>query len=184
MDELIAELELLATDCKLEIAKGTLISLIDSNYENSTADFKSSVECEQTSDLFTPEKCRRHVDLCKEVYKLGKERKDPRYSLFYILNNGWIAAHFGILMVWKGPKKQMAEEFKRDCISFCKAMETFSKLFGKQLITPEEWRERHQNYDKYLDDFGVKLTRSGIKPQDYVRIFHTENKNIIFFPTF
>ena len=104
MDELIAELELLATDCKLEIAKGTLISLIDSNYENSTADFKSAVECEQTSDLFTPEKCRRHVDLCKEIYFLGKGRKYQKISLRSILHKGYIAANFGILMVWKGPK--------------------------------------------------------------------------------
>ena len=157
MDKLIAELELLSSDCSA---------------------------AKENPDLFTPEKCRRHVDLCKELYKLGKERKDQTISLYTILNMGYGTAHLGILMVWKGPKKQMAEEFKKDCISFCKAMETFSKLFGKQLITPEEWRERHQNYDKYLDDFGVKLTRSGIKPQDYVRIFHTENKNIIFFPTF
>ena len=117
-------------------------SLIDSNYENLT---------------FTPEKCRRQVDLSKEIYKLGKERKDQKISLCSILNNGYIAAHFGILMVWKGPKKQMADEFKKDCVSFCKAMETFSKLFGKQLITPEEWRKRHEDYDKYLEGFGAKL---------------------------
>ena len=94
MDELIAEMELLAADCTtaMPALKFSLISSAGSNYETST------------TDLFTPEKCRRHVDLCKEVYKLGKERKAPRYSLFSILNNGWIAAHFGILMVWKGHK--------------------------------------------------------------------------------
>jgi hypothetical protein len=58
------------------------------------------------------------------------------------------------------PKKQMAVEFKNDSIMFCKAMEIFSKfeLIAKEVVTPEEWRERHQNYDKYLEDFGVKLT--------------------------
>ena len=111
MDELIAELEPLVTDCKMEVAKGTFHSLLESDYENLTA------------DLFTPEKCRRHVDLCKEIYKLGKERKDPKGSLIFILNKGYIAAHFGILMVWKGPKKQMAEGFKKDCINFCKLFE-------------------------------------------------------------
>ena len=132
----------------MEVAKGTLHSLIESDYENLTA------------DLFTPEKCRRHVDLCKEIYKLGKERKDPKYSLFTLLNNGWIAAHFGILMVWRGPKKQMAEGFKKDCINFCKLFEKVGNgiLFGKQLVKPEEWRERHQDYDKFLEDFGVKLS--------------------------
>ena len=160
MDELIAELELLATDCKLEIAKGTLISLIDSNYENSTADFKSAVECEQTSDLFTPEKCRRHVDLCKEIYFLGKGRKYQKISLRSILHKGYIAANFGILMVWKGPKKQMAEGFKKDCIYFCKLFEKVGNgiLLGKHLIKPEQWRERHQDYDKFLEGFGVKLS--------------------------
>ena len=145
MDELIAELELLATDCKMEVAKGTLHSLIESDYENLTA------------DLFTPEKCRRQVDLCKEIYKLGKERKDPKISLCSILNSGYVAAHLGILMVWNGPKKQMAEGFKNDCISFCKVFEKVGNGLGKQLLTPEQWRERHQDYDKYLEDFGVKL---------------------------
>ena len=57
-------------------------------------------------------------------------------------------------------KKQMAVEFKNDSIMFCKANEIFSKmeLVAKAVVTPEEWRERHQNYDKYLEDFGVKLT--------------------------
>ena len=145
MDELIAELEPLVTDCKMEVAKGTFHTLLESDYENLTA------------DLFTPEKCRRHVDLCKEIYKLGKERKDQKQSLCFILNKGYIAAHFGILMVWKGPKKQMAEGFKKDCITFCKAFEKVGNGLGKQLLTPEQWRERHQDYDKYLEDFGVKL---------------------------
>ena len=111
MDELIAELEPLVTDCKMEVAKGTFHSLLESDYENLTA------------DLFTPEKCRRHVDLCKEIYKLGKYRKDQKISLCSILNKGYIAANFGILIVWKGPKKEMAEEFKKDCINFCKLFE-------------------------------------------------------------
>ena len=58
------------------------------------------------------------------------------------------------------PKKQMAVEFKNDSIMFCKANEYFSKLelVAKAVVPPEEWRERHQNYDQYLEDFGVKLT--------------------------
>ena len=71
---------------------------------------------------------------------------------------GYLAAHFGILMVWKGPKKQMAEGFKKDCISFCKATESFGKLLGKQLVKPEDWRKKHQDYDEYLKAFGVKLS--------------------------
>ena len=147
MDELIAELELLASVAPkvVNFQSWKHLFSVDPKYEN---------------DLFTPEKCRRHVDLCKEIYKLGKERKDPKYSLFTILNNGWIAAHFGILMVWRGPKKQMAEGFKKDCINFCKVFEKVGNgiLLGKQLVKPEEWRERHQDYDKFLEDFGVKLS--------------------------
>ena len=80
--------------------------------------------------------------------------------MFTILNNGWIAAHFGILMVWRGPKKQMAEGFKKDCINFCKLFEKVGNgiLLGKQLVKPEEWRERHHDYDKFLEGFGVKLS--------------------------
>ena len=70
-----------------------------------------------------------------------------------------MAAHYGILMVWKGPNKQMAHQFKNDSIMFCKAIEIFSKmeLVSKEVVGPEEWRERHQDYDDYLKDFGVKL---------------------------
>ena len=153
MDELIAELELLASNCTaaMPALQFSILMSADIDYEKSAA------------GLFTPEKCRRHVDLCKEIYKFGKERKDPTISLFTILNNGYIAAHLGILMVWKGPKKEMAEGFKKDCISFCKANESFSKWYklftpiGKHLVTAEEWRERRQDYDKYLEDFVVKL---------------------------
>ena len=109
MDKLIAELEPLVYD----IMKGKLFIpyIVDSDYEKSFPDF------------ITPEKCRRHVDLCKEIYKLGKYRKDQKISLCSILNKGYIAANFGILIVWKGPKKEMAEEFKKDCINFCKLFE-------------------------------------------------------------
>ena len=90
MDKLIAELEPLVYD----IMKGKLFIpyIVDSNYEKSFPDF------------ITPEKCRRHVELCKKLYKLGKERKDSKISLSTIVNLGHIAAHFGILMTWKGPK--------------------------------------------------------------------------------
>ena len=75
-----------------------------------------------------------------------------------VLDLGYLAAELGILMVWKGPKKQMAEGFKNDCISFCKAIESFGKLLGKQLVKPEKWRKLHQDYDKHLEIFGVKLS--------------------------
>jgi len=148
MDLLVGELELLAID--LGTAQEGLFSLwpfpADANF------------VKLTTDDFTPEKCRRQVDLCKELYKLGKERKDQTISLYCILMMGYIAAHFGILMVWKGPKKQMAEGFKKDCISFCKAIESFGKLLGKQLVKPEDWRKKHQDYDDHLKKFGVKLS--------------------------
>ena len=148
MDKLVGELELLAID--MATAQEGLFSLwpfpADANFEK------------LTTDDFTPEKCRRQVDLCKELYKLGKERKDQTITLYCILNMGYLAAHFGILMVWKGPKKQMAEGFKNDCISFCKAIETFGKLLGKQLVKPKKWRKLHQDYDKHLEIFGVKLS--------------------------
>ena len=146
VDKLIAELEPLVYDNMK--GKLCLPYIINSNYE------------EPFPDFITPEKCRKHVELCKKLYKLGKERKDSKISLSTIVHLGYIAAHFGILMVWKGPKKQMAVEFKNDSIMFCKAIEIFCKfeLVAKEVVTPEEWRERHQNYDKYLDDFGVKLT--------------------------
>ena len=148
IDNLLGELEILGND--FGSIKEALFSLFpfsaDSNYE------------ELTTDCYTPEKGRRLVDLCKELYKLGKERKDQTTTLYTMLNLGYMAAEMGILMVWKGPKKQMAEGFKNDCISFCKAIETFGKLLGKQLVKPEKWRKLHQDYDKHLEIFGVKLS--------------------------
>ena len=74
IDKLIAELELLVYD----INKGKLCLpyIQNSNYE------------EPFPDVITPEKCRRHVELCKELYKLGKERKDSKISLFTIVHLG------------------------------------------------------------------------------------------------
>ena len=74
IDKLISELEPLVYD----IMKGKLYIpfIMNSNYE------------EPFPEFITPEKCRRHVELCKKLYKLGKERKDSKISLSTIVHIG------------------------------------------------------------------------------------------------
>merc|ERR1712008_103154 len=42
---------------------------------------------------YPPEKCRKHIECYKKLYKLGKEEKTHRSCLYHILLQGYQVAH-------------------------------------------------------------------------------------------
>merc|ERR1711874_281239 len=97
---------------------------------------------------YPPEKCRRQIDCYKKLYKFGKEKKVHRYCLYHILRSGFQIASLEYQICQALKKHEFAEEFKKESISFAKAAEGFSKLLGEELVEPELWKKRHQNYEE------------------------------------
>merc|ERR1712142_332620 len=64
---------------------------------------------------YPPDKCRRHTEYYKQLYKFGKERKAHRCDMYLILDKGFHAASSGyqICLIYKMFKEM--EEFKEDC---------------------------------------------------------------------
>lgn len=102
--------------------------------------------------LYPPEKCRRHIECFKKLYNLGKEEKTHRRCLYYILNRGYIVANWEYQICFSNRqvpnRHQFLEEFKKECVSFAKAAEGFGKLLGEELVKPEVWKKRYQNFEK------------------------------------
>jgi len=98
--------------------------------------------------------CRRGIDCCKQLYKLGKDKKAQPLYLYEILDMGFQAAHGGHMLCISKPnskeKLELMTEFAKECVNFAKAAERFGKILGKEVVKPEEWRKRHQNIDQYF----------------------------------
>ena len=48
--------------------------------------------------------------------------------------------------------KQLIEEFKNECVNFAKSAKCYDKLLGNEIVKPEIWRERHENFEKYFSE--------------------------------
>ena len=48
--------------------------------------------------------------------------------------------------------KELIEEFKERMCEFCNRSKSlgYAKLLGDEIVKPEIWRERHENFDKYF----------------------------------
>jgi len=108
---------------------------------------------------YPPEKCKRHIECYKKLYKLGKEKKANRYCLYTFLKEGFKISQLGYMICRENNKHQFLEEFKNECVSFAKAAEGFGKLLGKEVVKPEDWKKRHQNFEKDLFEEIQKLKR-------------------------
>merc|ERR1712168_619236 len=87
---------------------------------------------------YTPDKCRRHIECYKQLYKLGKERKAHLGDMFLILSKGFTIVTAGYqICLYKHMFKEMAE-FKKEGISFAKSAEGFVKILGEGLVQPED----------------------------------------------
>ena len=100
--------------------------------------------------LYPPEKCRLQIGKYKELYKLGKEKKAHNYCLFAILNRGYQIAALEYQLCYSSQNHQFLEEFKNECVNFSKAAEGFCKLIGNEIVMPELWKKRHENFEKYF----------------------------------
>jgi len=99
---------------------------------------------------YSPEKGRREIDCYKKLYQFGKEKKAHRYCLYHILSQACEMAAANYLICLDLKKTEFLEEFKKECINFAKTAEGFSKLLGEELVEPELWKKRHQNFEKTL----------------------------------
>jgi len=128
MEELIEEIKNLNVDMSAA-CKATTLTMVNLHY--------------------SPDKCRRHIECYKQLYKFGKERKAHRGDMFLILNKGYAVASMGYQICLFIPllSKEL-EEFKKEGISFAKAAEGFVKFLGEGLVQPEDWKETQQNFDK------------------------------------
>jgi len=82
--------------------------------------------------------------------------------MFYeILNRGYQVAALEYQICWANDKPKFLEEFKSECVRFSKAAEAFGKFLGTELVMPELWKERHQDFEKYLHENIVKMQNLG-----------------------
>jgi len=111
--------------------------------------------------LFPPEKCRMAIGFYKQLYNLGKKMKAHRACLYEILNLGYQVASLEYQICWANDEHQFLQEFKRECVNFSKAAEAFGKLLGTELVMPELWRKRHQDFEKYFMENIEKMQNLG-----------------------
>jgi len=122
-----------------------------------------STACKATSPTmaclhYPPDKCRRHIECYKQLYKFGKERKAHRIDMYLILEQGFRGASFEYLFCLDNKKFKEMEEFKKEGINFAKSAEGFVKFLGEAIVRPEGWKKIQQNFEKKIvEDIFQKL---------------------------
>jgi len=81
--------------------------------------------------------CRKGVDLCKELYKLGKEKNLSPQVLFDILVDGF---NFATIGFFPNCEDEAKERFRNDCGTFVKAAGKFRKILANSIVDPEVGR--------------------------------------------
>jgi len=134
---------------------------------------KNAINPLMSFNLYPPEKCRHEIGLYKELYKLGKKKKAHRTCLYAILNRGYQISSFEYHICYVTTRcqdqclgYQLLEEFKNECVNFATAAEAFGKLLGNELVMPELWKKRHENFEKY---FFEKLSQIENTASDFLR---------------
>merc|ERR1719462_572268 len=99
---------------------------------------------------YPPDKCRRHTECYKQLYKFGKERKAHRCDMYLILVQGFHTASAEYQICWGNKMFKEMEEFKKESINFAKSAEGFAKVLGEAIVQPEGWKEIQQNFEKKM----------------------------------
>jgi len=79
--------------------------------------------------------CRKGVDLCKELYKLGKEKNLSPQVLFDILVDGF---NFATIGFFPNCEHEAKERFRNDCGTFVKAAGKFRKILANSILVDPE----------------------------------------------
>ena len=80
-------------------------------------------------NIFTSD-CRKGVDLCKELYKMGKEKNLYPRLLFNILVDGF---NFATIGFFPNCENEAKEKFRNDCGTFVKAAGKFRKILANSI---------------------------------------------------
>ena len=89
--------------------------------------------------LYPASKCRKEIDLCKKMYKMGKEKKIDNAFMLNILACGIKAGVCGYQIV---ENEVSRNEFKKDCDMFFKTADNFRKILGNDTV---DWILPHRN---------------------------------------
>ena len=104
--------------------------------ENMTTDRIDAIKAELH---YPASKCRRKIDLCKQMYKMGKEKKISPITMFKFLAFGVEAGVLGYQIV---ENEVSRNEFKKDCDMFFKTADKFRKILGNDTV---DWILPHRN---------------------------------------
>ena len=96
---------------------------------------------------FCTSDCRKGVDLCKELYKLGKEKNISPQLLFNILGDGFNFATIGFSPNCEDEAK---ERFRNDCSTFVRASGKFRKILANSIVDFKVGRMQQILYNNYL----------------------------------
>ena len=92
----------------------------------------------------TPEKCKKMINTYKKLYKFGKMMKASPLCMYIVLQKGYGTSRYGYREYRFTENGHNSEEFKKDCIIFAKAAETFEKLLGEELVSADFWKKRQK----------------------------------------
>ena len=88
---------------------------------------------------FPFEKCRRHVQIIRLLYKHGREKKAQPLCLFTLLKNGYNTSRIGSLLCWDHRNRKA--QFNKDGVEFAQAAAKFGKILPKEVEDPSKWKK-------------------------------------------
>jgi hypothetical protein len=84
---------------------------------------------------------RQYIEIVKDLFKYGKEKKVQPICLYRLLVNGyWVASM--IFQITEHKYQKMF--FEKEAINFAKCAEKFENILGSEFVRPEVWRDRQK----------------------------------------
>ena len=83
----------------------------------------------------------------KQLYKVGRDQNIQPYSLYMVLDKGFVAARTGYQLY-------KTADLKIDTMNFAKAAEKFGKILGNEIVTSGNSFSYKQNYQEKIDKAG------------------------------
>ena len=96
-------------------------------------------------------KCRKEVDLYKQLHSIGEDRNAWPGLTFDFIRNGFAIGYLGYQ---NAENQELKESFKNDCENFAEMAQKFQKTLGSDMVKPELWKKR-QNVTSYHLEKGI-----------------------------
>ena len=103
---------------------------------------ESTEEFRTIQQKFSFEKCRKHIQIIRLLYKHGREKKAQPLCLFTLLKNGYNTSRIGSLLCWDHRNRK--EQFNKDGVEFAQAAAKFGKILPKEVEDPSKWKRMEQ----------------------------------------